>query len=44
LTLSRDAHRGTTPHARVSGNSADIGAYEVQKDDIVFDGGFDGCP
>ena len=22
----------------------DIGAYEVQKDDIVFDAGFDGCP
>jgi hypothetical protein len=27
----------------VSGLS-DIGAYEVQQDDIVFNGGFDGCP
>lgn len=31
-------------YERVSGISADIGAYEVQKDDIVFDAGFDGCP
>jgi hypothetical protein len=22
----------------------DIGAYEVQQDDVVFDAGFDGCP
>jgi len=28
----------------VSGSSADIGAYEVQRSDIVFDAGFDGCP
>jgi hypothetical protein len=30
-------------YARVSGG-ADIGADEVQKSDIVFDAGFDGCP
>jgi hypothetical protein len=22
----------------------DIGAYEIQQDDIIFDAGFDGCP
>jgi len=33
-----------TPYARASGLSADIGAYEVQQSDIVFDAGFDGCP
>jgi hypothetical protein len=27
----------------VSGIS-DIGAYEVQQDEIVFNAGFDGCP
>lgn len=32
------------PFARVSGVAADIGAYEVQQDDIVFSGGFDGPP
>ncbi len=32
------------PHARVSGSFADIGAYEVQQSDIVFNNGFDGCP
>jgi predicted outer membrane repeat protein len=32
----------TTP-ARVSGSKADIGAYEVQQDDIIFDGEFDSC-
>lgn len=31
-------------YARVSGPFADIGAYEVQQDDIVFNTGFDGCP
>jgi hypothetical protein len=30
--------------ARVSGSFADIGAYEVQQDEIVFDAGLDGCP
>ena len=30
-------------YARVSGAFADIGAYEVQQDDIVFNAGFDGC-
>jgi hypothetical protein len=41
-TLSYD-QRGI-PYARVSGSSADIGAYEVQQDDIIFNSGFDGCP
>jgi hypothetical protein len=33
-------------YARVSplNGIADIGAYEVQQDDIVFNAGFDGCP
>ena len=31
------------PYPRVSGSAADIGAYEVQQDDIVFNAGFDGC-
>jgi hypothetical protein len=32
------------PNARMSGPAADIGAYEVQQGDIVFNNGFDGCP
>jgi len=32
------------PYPRVSGLFADIGAYEVNQSDIVFNGGFDGCP
>jgi len=32
------------PFARQSGPAADIGAYEMQQDDTVFDAGFDGCP
>jgi hypothetical protein len=32
------------PYVRQSGAATDIGSYEVQQDDIVFDGGFDGCP
>jgi hypothetical protein len=31
------------PYLRESGGAADIGAYELQQDDIVFDAGFDGC-
>ncbi len=30
--------------ARTSGAAPDIGAYEVQQADIVFNAGFDGCP
>ncbi len=37
------ATNGTRDYVRVSGLQADIGAYEVQKDDIVFGAGFDGC-
>jgi hypothetical protein len=32
------------PYPRVSNLVADIGAYEVNHADIVFNGGFDGCP
>lgn len=32
------------PYLRLSGTSIDIGAYEVQQDDIVYNAGFDGCP
>jgi hypothetical protein len=32
------------PYVRESGGVADIGAYEVQKNDIVFNAGLDGCP
>lgn len=28
---------------RVSGVEADIGAYEIQQDDVLFNSGFDGC-
>ena len=34
---------GVMDYLRVSGPSADIGAYEVQKSDIVFGAAFDGC-
>jgi hypothetical protein len=33
-----------SPYARNSGVQADIGAYEVQQEEIVFNAGFDGCP
>jgi predicted outer membrane repeat protein len=33
-----------SPYARVSNGTADIGAYEVQHGDIVFDNNFEGCP
>ena len=32
------------PHARSSGLGPDIGAYEVQQTDVVFNAAFDGCP
>ena len=35
---------GSFDYVRESGSSADIGAYEVQQDDIVFNAGFEGCP
>ncbi len=38
-----DDQRGTG-FARASGAAPDIGAYEVQQADIVFNAGFDGCP
>lgn len=42
LSLPYD-QRGA-PSVRVSGSSADIGAYEVQQADIVFNSSFEGCP
>jgi hypothetical protein len=38
-----DDQRGP-PYLRTSGTAADIGAYEVQQADIIFNSGFDGCP
>ena len=40
------AVNGSTDYVRVSGITmkADIGAYEVQQDDIVFNADFEGCP
>lgn len=37
---------GTIDYVRPSGDRAlaDIGAYEVQQDEIVFNSGFEGCP
>ena len=32
------------PYPRVSGVAADIGAYEVQQSDIIFNASFEGCP
>lgn len=33
-----------SPYARVSGASADMGAYEVQQGDVRFNSGFETCP
>jgi hypothetical protein len=41
LSLSTDQR--LAGFARDSGSSPDIGAYEVQKNDIVFDANFEGC-
>lgn len=41
--ISSFDQRGS-PFARVSGALADMGAYEVQQADIIFNSGFDGCP
>ncbi|MFC5489557.1 choice-of-anchor Q domain-containing protein [Dokdonella soli] len=41
------ANQGTdqrgTGYPRVSGAAADVGAYEVQQNDVIFNSGFDGC-
>jgi hypothetical protein len=37
------ALNGMLDYPRVVGAHADVGAYEVQMDDIVFNAGFDGC-
>jgi hypothetical protein len=40
------AVNGSTNYVRVSGLTlkGNIGAYEVQRDDVVFDADFEGCP
>jgi hypothetical protein len=42
---SQDFDQRGSPNARVSGSAADIGAYEVQQDDIIFNDsfGFEEC-
>lgn len=35
---------GTIDYPRVSGLHPDIGAYEVQQDDVIFNSGFEDCP
>ena len=42
-TSLADDQRGA-PYLRVSGGAADIGAYEVQQNEIIFDANFEGCP
>jgi len=42
LALAHD--QSGAPFGRVSGTNADIGAYEVQQNDIVFDTNFEACP
>jgi hypothetical protein len=44
LTMGPYANDERGPgYPRVDNGQADIGAYEIQHADIVFDGGFDGC-
>ena len=43
-TDQRGGSKSATSPARVSGSIADIGSYEVQQDDIVFNSAFEGCP
>ena len=44
-TESQDSDQRGLPYLRVSGSAADIGAYEVQQDDIIFNDsfGFEEC-
>lgn len=42
LGLSFDQRQ--SPFSRQSGSATDIGAYEAQQGDVVFNNGFDGCP
>jgi hypothetical protein len=39
----RQRHARLPAFGPVGGMNPDIGAYEVQQNDIVFDAGFDGC-
>jgi hypothetical protein len=41
-TINYD-QRGS-PFGRYSGSYPDVGAYEVQQGDVLFNNGFDGCP
>jgi len=44
LGSAYDQRGKSAPYVRVSGPLADIGAYEVQQDDIIFGNDFEGCP
>jgi hypothetical protein len=47
LALTSDQRGGllnATSPPRVSGSAADIGAYEVDQSDFIFDAEFEGCP
>ncbi len=44
LGAAYDQRGNSAPYARVSGPLADIGAYEVQQNDIIFGTDFEGCP
>ena len=35
---------GVQDYPRISGPSADIGAFEVQQNNVIFNAAFDGCP
>ena len=37
------ADNGSLDYLRISGPKADIGAHEVQQDDVIFDSGHEGC-
>ena len=44
LGAAYDQRGKSAPYARISGPLADIGAYEVQQNDIIFGTDFEGCP
>lgn len=44
LGAAYDQRGKSAPYVRVSGPLADIGAYEVQQNDIIFGTDFEGCP
>ncbi len=40
----RPGNTNPFPYPRISGAAADIGAYELQQNAIIFDANFEGCP